>query len=408
MFSAIEKAVDRSKADPTIAAVFDAKLHRKQALERDLEYWLRSKELDGNDSKYDAIRQVTEEYVESLENEASDTKALLCHHFLQYNAVLSGGQFLMGRIAGKEGIDTKTGPGGWILDPSGVAFYNFDGLQHPAARVQQYMGDMDSIKLSDADREMMLPVMKRIYQQTAAAMDAAHQIALLEAPAQVEANTDSAPEPLDATNKLQLTLSQLRKFDGKDGGRILLSLRGRVLDVSSGSESYGPSGAYSLFGGRDVTKCLALMNLSEEFLDQHAYVPENEDGEKSLESWWARLSGKYPEVGEIVNPLRLSLEQLRKFDGQDGGRILISLKGKIIDVTKGAESYGPGGSYSLFAGRDVTKSLALMDLSEGFLDQPGYTPENEESKKTLESWWARLSGQYPEVGEVVQPQMSKI
>jgi len=346
--------------------------------------------------------------VESLENEANDAKALLCHHFLQYNAVLSGGQFLMGKIAGKEGIDTNRGPEGWILDPSGVAFYNFDGLKYPAARVQQYMSDMDTIELSDADRQTMLPVMKRIYKQTATAMDAAHQIALREAPAQVEPKSATPPEPLDATKKLQLTLTQLRKFDGRDGGRILLSLKGKVLDVSGGSDSYGPNGAYGLFGGRDVTKCLALMNLSEEFLDKPEYVPEDEAGEKSLESWWARLSGKYPEVGEIVNPLRLSLEQLRKFDGQQGGRILMSLKGRIIDVTRGAESYGPGGSYSCFAGRDVTKSLALMDLSESCLDQPSYIPENEDSKKSLDSWWARLSGQYPEVGEVVEPQRSKL
>merc|ERR1711988_366026 len=136
-------------------------------------------------------------------------------------------------------------------------------------------------------------------------MDAAHQIALQEAPANVETERETVSTPAESAEKLQLTLAQLRKFDGKDGGRILVSLKGRILDVSSGAESYGPDGPYALFGGRDVTKCLALMNLSEDFLDQHEYVPEDEDGKKSLDSWWSRLSGKYPEVGEIVHPLRL-------------------------------------------------------------------------------------------------------
>lgn len=404
MFSAIEKAVESSQTEVALAAVFDSALHRKKALERDLEYWLQSRELPVSDTKYDAIRKVTEEYVDALEKEAADPKALLCHHFLQYNAVLSGGQYLMGKIAGKEGIDIETGPAGWILDPSGVAFYVFEGLDRPGARVQKYMSDMDTIALSDADREVMLPVMKRIYKQTAAAMDAAHQIALLEGKGNVVAQNGPASKPLDASGDLRLTLKQLRKFDGKDGGRILLSLKGKILDVSSGAESYGPGGSYSLFGGRDVTKCLSLMDLSEESLDHPEYLPESEAGKKSLESWWTRLSGKYAEVGSVIEPLALSLEQLRKFDGQDGGRILMSLKGRIIDVTASADSYGPGGSYSLFAGRDVTKSLSLMNLSEEFLDQPGYVPENEDALKSFDSWWARLSGQYPEVGVLVEAQ----
>lgn len=402
MFSAIEKAVESSRNEVALAPVFDSALHRKKPLELDLEYWNKSKELPG-DAKYDGIRRATEEYVEALQKEAGDPKVLLCHHFLQYNAVLSGGQYLMGKIAGKEGIDTESGPSGWILDPSGVAFYVFEGLKHPGSRVQQYMKDMDTIVLSDADREAMLPVMKRIYKQTAAAMDAAHQIAVLEGEeAPVVAQGDPVSKPLDANGALRLTLKQLKKFDGKDGGRILLSLKGKILDVTSGAESYGPGGSYSLFGGRDVTKCLALMDLSPEFLDQPDYLPETEAGKKSLESWWTRLSSKYAEVGGVVEPLALSLGQLRQFDGRDGGRILISLKGRIIDVTAGAEHYGPGGSYSLFAGRDVTKSLALMSLSEEHLDKPEYVPENADAQKSLDSWWARLSGQHPEVGEVVE------
>lgn len=404
MFSTIEKLVESSKAAPALAPVYDAKLHRKEALEKDLEYFLKSRDLDTSDPKFDAIRKVTEDYVEALQKEGRDPKALLCHHFLQYNAVLSGGQYLMGRIAGKEGIDTTSGPNGWILDPSGVAFYNFDGLKSTAVRVQQYMKDMDTIELSDADREAMLPIMKRIYQQTAEAMDAAYQIAVQEGLPQEDETPIKKESPLERTQiktNLKLTLKELRQFDGKDGGTILMGLKGKILDVTSGRESYGPGGSYSIFGGRDVTKCLALMNLSEEFLDQPDYAPEDEAGQKSLDAWLARLGEKYPEVGQVVKPMKLSLEELRKFDGRDGGRILMSLRGKIIDVTKGKESYGPGGSYSLFAGRDVTKSLALMNLSEDHLDQPGFTPDSADGKKSLDTWWSRLSGTYPEVGELI-------
>lgn len=32
--------------------------------------------------------------------------------------------------------------------------------------------------------------------------------------------------------------------------------------------------------------------------------------------------------------------------GEDGGRILISLAGELLDVSAGREMYGPGGGYS--------------------------------------------------------------
>merc|ERR1712018_1061839 len=86
-----------------------------------------------------------------------------------------------------------------------------------------------------------------------------------------------------------------------------------------------------------------------------------------------RLKGKQEAASQ--EQLRLSLKELRHFDGTNGNRILVSLQGKIIDVSDGAESYGPGGSYHIFAGRDVTKCLALMDLSDEHLDQPDYVPE---------------------------------
>merc|ERR1711920_958998 len=116
---------------------------------------------------------------------------------------------------------------------------------------------------------------------------------------------------------------------------------------------------------------------------------------KSLDSWLTRLTSKYEVVGELVPPVKLTLAELQQFNGQYGGKIYLSLRGKIIDVTAGADSYGPNGSYSLFAGRDVTKNLALMDLSEESLNQPEFVPETEDAKRSLETWWSRLTSKYP-------------
>ena len=39
-----------------------------------------------------------------------------------------------------------------------------------------------------------------------------------------------------------------------------------------------------------------------------------------------------------------TLQELRKFDGSNDERILIGVKGKVFDVTKGKRFYGPGES----------------------------------------------------------------
>jgi len=262
---------------------------------------------------------------------------------------------------------------------------------------------MDSIELSDQDRDRMLVIMRRVYDHVEKTFDAAHEIAPRDGHAYeaMKAEKLRGRHSAEPNEYLRLTPDALRRFDGKDGSRILLALQGRLIDVSSGASSYGPSGSYHLFAGRDATKCLALMDVSEASLDDYDFVPETEVAKKSLQTWVDRLTAKYDVVGELIRPLRLTLDELREFDGRDGGKIFVSLSRQIIDVTDGAAIYGPGGSYSLFAGRDVTKSLALMDLSEESLDQPQYMPDTENAKKNLESWWQRLTSKYPHVGELV-------
>ncbi|KAJ2767641.1 Dihydrodipicolinate synthase [Coemansia nantahalensis] len=45
--------------------------------------------------------------------------------------------------------------------------------------------------------------------------------------------------------------------------------------------------------------------------------------------------------------------QLAQYTGADGAPILIALDGKVYDVSAGRGFYGPGGAYSVFAGRDA-------------------------------------------------------
>jgi len=99
-----------------------------------------------------------------------------------------------------------------------------------------------------------------------------------------------------------LAMARLKTFDGTNSScppRILLSIRGRVFDVSSSKESYGPGGNYRLFAGSDVTKCLATMSLSESDLDDLGYMPGTPEEEAALVRWESRLGAMYSVVGYI-------------------------------------------------------------------------------------------------------------
>jgi predicted heme/steroid binding protein len=59
-----------------------------------------------------------------------------------------------------------------------------------------------------------------------------------------------------------------------------------------------------------------------------------------------------------TGPLLLTPAQLALFNGTDPARpIYLAINGTIFDVTAGKHTYGPGGSYEVFAGRDATRAF---------------------------------------------------
>jgi predicted heme/steroid binding protein len=56
--------------------------------------------------------------------------------------------------------------------------------------------------------------------------------------------------------------------------------------------------------------------------------------------------------------LNLTPEQLALFNGTDPKLpIYLSINGTVFDVSEGRHTYGPGGSYNVFAGRDATRAF---------------------------------------------------
>lgn len=99
---------------------------------------------------------------------------------------------------------------------------------------------------------------------------------------------------------MEFTPQQLKQYDGTDPSKpIYVAIKGRVFDVSTAKNFYGPGGAYAVFSGKDASRALAKMSKNEEDV-----VPSIDGlSEKELEvlaDWEKKFEAKYPVVGRVV------------------------------------------------------------------------------------------------------------
>ncbi|KAG8063582.1 hypothetical protein GUJ93_ZPchr0003g18587 [Zizania palustris] len=124
---------------------------------------------------------------------------------------------------------------------------------------------------------------------------------------------------------------------------------------------------------------------------------EKEEEEQQEEKEEPAAFVPYPEsvqLGEIT------LQQLAAYDGKDPSKpILIAIRGQVYDVSRGRLFYGPQGPYSLFAGRDASRALALMSFDPIDLtgDLEGIGPDEIE---VLQDWEDKFKERYPRVGHL--------
>ena len=100
-------------------------------------------------------------------------------------------------------------------------------------------------------------------------------------------------------------------------------------------------------------------------------------------------------------PHVLDPQQLARFDGAAGSRILIAVDGAVFDVSSSAGFYGPGGTYHALAGCDATRALAHDDLA---LAQRGSAASVDSAaldgaaQTRLDEWLVRFESKYARVG----------
>lgn len=98
---------------------------------------------------------------------------------------------------------------------------------------------------------------------------------------------------------------------------------------------------------------------------------------------------------------------LLPFSGENGSPVYLAVRGRVFDVSRGRNFYGPGGPYANFAGRDASRGLAKGSFDEDMLtkDLDGPLDKLEDLTRdeleALQGWEDRFSEKYLVVGKLV-------
>ena len=79
-----------------------------------------------------------------------------------------------------------------------------------------------------------------------------------------------------------LTVSELRRFDGKDGAKSYLTILGEIYDVT-GSEHYRGDGGYSVFIAQDATQAFVTGQFNASAQDDVSAFTTTQM--KAIEEW---------------------------------------------------------------------------------------------------------------------------
>jgi membrane-associated progesterone receptor component len=102
------------------------------------------------------------------------------------------------------------------------------------------------------------------------------------------------------------TPPELRIYNGEQGMPVYLAVRGKVFDVTSGKNFYGPGGPYENFAGKDASRGLACGSFDAEMLTKDLQGPlDNLEGLSqeelnALQDWENRFVEKYLVVGRLM------------------------------------------------------------------------------------------------------------
>eukprot|EP01024_Parvocaulis_polyphysoides_P058958 TRINITY_DN6367_c0_g1_i8.p4 TRINITY_DN6367_c0_g1~~TRINITY_DN6367_c0_g1_i8.p4 ORF type:complete len:144 (-),score=26.78 TRINITY_DN6367_c0_g1_i8:477-908(-) len=126
----------------------------------------------------------------------------------------------------------------------------------------------------------------------------------------------------------------------------------------------------------------------------------NEKQLKTLQEWIDKFQKKYQVVGKLVDSINVTIDQLKQYDGSDPKKpMLLAIQGRIFDVSRGKQFYGPKGVYP-FAGREVARAFALNSVEEADCTD-NLEGLKESDLESLKEWEEKFLDKYPLVGQIV-------
>ncbi|XP_075946285.1 heme oxygenase [Anarhichas minor] len=151
VYKALEEEMDRNSNHPGVAPIyFPAELARLEAIEKDLEYFY------GQDWREKVVvPAATERYCHRLRQIGKENpEFLIAHAYTRYLGDLSGGQVLS-RIAQKSmGLQGS----------EGLSFFAFPGVSSPNRFKQLYRSRMNSVELTEEERNGVLEEAVRAFE----------------------------------------------------------------------------------------------------------------------------------------------------------------------------------------------------------------------------------------------------
>ncbi|MCJ1325453.1 hypothetical protein MMC10_002116 [Thelotrema lepadinum] len=99
----------------------------------------------------------------------------------------------------------------------------------------------------------------------------------------------------------------LKPYNGENDMPVYLAVRGKVFDVTSGRNFYGPGGPYENFAGRDASRGLACGSFDEDMLTKDLQGPLDDlkdlgpEEMEAMRGWEERFNEKYLVVGKLVS-----------------------------------------------------------------------------------------------------------
>ncbi|KAK2762271.1 hypothetical protein FQN54_001281 [Arachnomyces sp. PD_36] len=109
----------------------------------------------------------------------------------------------------------------------------------------------------------------------------------------------------------------------------------------------------------DILRVLFALSL---FVGAFSYFVTSESFTFDYRPWFTNVPAV---LSYLKGPVQLTPSQLALYNGTDPDLpIYVAVNGSVFDVSSNRPTYGPGGSYSFFAGRDATRAYVTGCFQE--------------------------------------------